>query len=38
MKKKYVGNSNPTEVAHSKRDATVAVELRRRLDDTYAGP
>ena len=33
-KKKDVGNNNSTEVTRSKRDAAVAGELRRRLNDT----
>ena len=33
-KKKDVGNNNSTEFTRSKRDAAVAGELRRRLNDT----
>ena len=36
--KKDVGNNNSTEVARSKRDAAVAGELRRRLNDTDVDP
>ena len=37
-KKKDVGNNNSTEVIRSKRDAAVAGELRRRLNDTDVDP
>ena len=37
-KKKDVGNKNSTEVTRSKRDAVVAGELRRRLNDTDVDP
>ena len=37
-KKKDVGNNNSTEVTRSKRDAAVAGELRRRLNDTDVDP
>ena len=38
MRKKDVGNNNSTEVTRSKRDAAVAVELLRRLNDTDVDP
>ena len=37
-KKKDVGNKNSTEVTRSKRDAVVAGELWRRLNDTDVDP
>ena len=37
-KKKDVGNNNSTEVTRSKRDAAVAGELRRQLNDTDVDP
>ena len=37
-KKKDFGNNNSTEVRRSKRDAAVAGELRRRLNDTDVDP
>ena len=37
-KKKNVGNNNSTEVTRSKRNAVVAGELRRRLNDTDVDP
>ena len=37
-KKKDAGNNNSTEITRSKRDAAVAEELRRQLNDTDVDP